>query len=223
MWSEIQYQLWILDASNAFLDKKTRVLTLWPAPARSQLCVGLILKTKTSYLEFSHSDSSTGRHGTNCIMCSDVGPTQKSGMFHLVMHYCSHTRLRQKKTKKKQKHRTAKTLLLIKSLQTLSATSQRTSSHKHTHTHTHTHTHSSWFNQCGCTVEALSPFGARRYCGDDCSGILMSSLYCVGLRWRESVDYLVTSPPFLSPHLAPPQLTTPMCMCVCVCVFVCLV
>lgn len=80
------------------------------------------------------------------------------------------------------------------------------------------HTHTSWFNQRGYTAAALSTFGARRYCGDDCTGILMSSLYCVGLRWRESVDYLVTSPPF-SPHLAPSELTTSACVCVCVCGF----
>lgn len=58
-------------------------------------------------------------------------------------------------------------------------------------------------------MEALLPYGARHYCGDDCAGILMSSLYCVGLGGKESVDYLLTSTPRS-------LLANNVCVCVCV-------
>lgn len=139
--------------------------------------------------DFNCSKSSEADRGINSItlICHILGNNTTLGhldvqYFLIVVHLIMYSIITciQPKTNKEQLN----SFLLIKSRQTLHYISERR------------------FNQCGCSVEALSPFGARHYCGDDCTGILMSSLYCMGLQRRESVDCLVTSPP-LSLHLAP--------------------
>lgn len=83
------------------------------------------------------------------------------------------------------------------------------------HMRTHRHTQTPWFNHCGCTMKTLSPFVARLYCVEDSAGILMSSLYCLGLQRRGSVDYLLTSPPVISAprSLSANNIDGHVCMC----------